>query len=194
MREHEDVDADDIKYSYVLIDHEHAEESFAHLIDDFIDGVGVRAVAHASGRGDFTHVIALHAKTDEHMSRLSAAMPSSSGSGPTVLGVCVSPDCIAGIVPKPSGRPSWMPPWEFMIFVLLELGVSIHEEKFILPELASKGWAAAVGEGGKLLLIELGGDHRASLDEDLQRLTDHSSVEGVRSMRTSGERIVRAVP
>ena len=194
MREHEDVDADDIKYSYVLIDHEHAEESFAHLIDDFIDGVGIRAVAHAAGSGDFTHVVALQAKSDEHMNSLMMAVPSSSGANPTVFGVCVTADCIAGIIPKPSVRPSWMPPWEYLLFILLELRESVHEEKFVLPELESKEWAGAVGEGGKVLLIELGGDTKEAVEADLHRLTEHPSVEGVRSMLTTGERIARAAP
>lgn len=180
--------------SYVLLTQEDAAESLAHLVDDYIEGVGVRAVAHAVGEGDFTHILSINANTQEELDQLNSQMTMSARSSSTPLNVCTSPLC-DGLLAKVDGKPSWIPPFEVMVFLYIELEVSIHEDgPFELPDFRSEVSAGVFDSSGKSVLIELGANDESRINADVETLGALPNVTGVRVLRTTGERIVRAEP
>ena len=94
---------------YVLLK-EGPKGSLAKLTKGFKDGVGIRAVAQATGESDFTHLVAIEGPTLAAVLELSknSALTSSK---PMSMTTCNSPLCdgVLGSIFHTLGQPSYMP-------------------------------------------------------------------------------------
>lgn len=176
---------------YVFVKHvEQSFEGIHALIRKHKPGRGVRAQVPLFDH-EVTHVYALEGETTEELDALTTEAV---GDDQVLLSadVCASPPCeLLGSLFRTT--PMWMPPFEIYIYLHIELEDAVELEvdgDFVLPDIGSDT-AGAPLNGGKELLVQLGGDDLDLLLHDVGVWLLHPRVGRVRAYRGSGTDMVR---
>ena len=175
---------------YVFVKHEvQSFEGIHALIRGHKPGRGVRAQVPIADN-QVTHVYALQGETLGELDAMSSELVLPGDTMVMSLDVCTSIPC-TWLGSLFSGTPQWLPPYDVYIFLHLELIVEVEAEgDFVLPDIRSEMAGVAV-DGGRELLVQLGGDDLDVLLHDVGAWILHDGVGRVRAYRGSGTDMVR---
>jgi hypothetical protein len=158
------------------------------------NGVGVRATAMATSESDYTHFLAIHANNAAEAIAVMRALPIPQ-SRTVSFTSCTLPECdsLLGML-GPLGRPSWMPPFEFIVFVSVEFDFAISVKKPPKIKLKTEVKAGVVNKGGNRMLIELGSHVNADIEADIRALREWKGVKRVTVLKTGFTAMHRVLP
>lgn len=168
--------------------------SIAKLTKGYKDGVGIRAVAQATGESDFTHFVAIEGRTLTEVLALAKTAPIGE-SQPVSLTEC--PTAICGGILGGIGllrTPSYDILRKVAAFVLIELEHALDVKKFPKLDLVSEGKLGIINKDMKKLLIEVGSSSPKKIEQDIASIKALNGVKKVSVLRTGPEAMHRAMP
>lgn len=176
-------------YAYLFGEHGSDVSAALELVGQGEEGDRIRAVAEVT-IGDFGSVIAIEAPDMRALDGHVFAVTGGSGTytQSSALMLCTIPDC----APLPTGPgsvfPAFLPPYEVMAFVVLQLSGRPEE----WPEMRSSGFAVGVEAGGRRALLELGADDVETIQADLAAIGGLREVRAVAAAYLPGDKLTTA--
>lgn len=169
------------------------------LIGKHQSGDGVRAALTVTDEhGELYQVFAVQGIDEDGVDGHTTMLMSHDTNGPAAGGVetsavqiCLSEDCLRGVLPIPSVNPMELPPLHCLAFLVIRLAEGAITQ--FVPPCVRSLTAGFATDGGRGMFIQLASRDRRHIDDDIMAWRSTEGVEQVTVYLGSGDDLVRSI-